>query len=547
VVKINYTGYSDQYLVFNTTMDSIIFIKKNIPIAWRIASSIVLASVAISCITTVVLIYVNYNEEEENFHTRVKEIKSSHMTSLANALWHFDSKQVAVQGEGINNLYYIGYVRISSDGNTLFETGEIANTPQDDHFIIPIEHSNRVIGELEIGFARDKILENIIKSARKIIFMQVLAGLLLAALLLWRVHRLITRHLVDLNRQLGMKSKPNTHQFLFLNRDNYDDELSTLLNSFNQLTDELNNELKSKEEVQHALAETNNKLEQRVEERTENLQDAIDALHNTLENLRNTQSQLIESEKLSSLGAMVAGVAHEINTPIGLCITTHSFIKDMFKDMRQRFENGSISKNNFTEFMTNMEESVDILSKNLERAAKLVKSFKHVSEDQAGEAARKFNLEEYLQEILSTLHPKLKMTQHLVNIRCASDINLYGYPGALSQVITNLVMNTLLHGFEDIDKGTITIEVERHNDQIEILYADDGKGLAEEARVKIFEPFFTTKRGYGGTGLGMHLVYNLVNQTLQGSIQLQQASKGCAFIITVPEQIHIPEITHAPA
>jgi two-component system NtrC family sensor kinase len=527
-------------------MDSIIFIKKNIPIAWRIASSIVLASVAISCIATVVLIYVNYNEEEENFHTRVKEIQSSHMTSLANALWHFDSKQVAVQGEGINNLYYIGYVRISSDGNTLFETGEIANTPQDDHFIIPIEHSNRVIGELEIGFARGKILENIIKSARKIIFMQVLAGLLLAALLLWRVHRLITRHLVDLNRQLGMKSKPNTHQFLFLNRDSYDDELSTLLNSFNQLTDELNNELKSKEEVQQALAETNNKLEQRVEERTENLQDAIDALHNTLENLRNTQSQLIESEKLSSLGAMVAGVAHEINTPIGLCITTHSFIKDMFKDMRQRFENGSISKNNFTEFMTNMEESVDILSKNLERAAKLVKSFKHVSEDQAGEAARKFNLEEYLQEILSTLHPKLKMTQHLVNIRCASDIDLYGYPGALSQVITNLVMNTLLHGFEDIDKGTITIEVERHNDQIEILYADDGQGLTEEARVKIFEPFFTTKRGYGGTGLGMHLVYNLVNQTLQGSIQLQQASKGCAFIITVPEQIHIPEITHAP-
>jgi two-component system NtrC family sensor kinase len=495
-----------------------------------------------------VLIYVNYNEEEKNFHAHVKEIQSSHMTSLANALWHFDSKQVAIQGEGINNLYYIGYVRISNDENTLFETGEVSDTPQDNHFIIPIEHSRRMIGELEIGFARGKILENIIKSASKIFFMQVLSGLLLAALLLWRVHRIITRHLVDLNRQLEVKSKSNAHQFLTIDRGYYDDdELSTLIDSFNQLTDELNSELKSKEEAQHALAETNNKLEQRVEERTENLQDAIDKLHNTLEHLRNTQSQLIESKKLSSLGAMVAGVAHEINTPIGLCITTHSFIQEMFKEMRQRFEDNSISKSNFTEFMTNMEESVDILSKNLERAARLVKSFKLVSEDQTGEAARKFNLKEYIQEILSTLQPKLKMTQHLVNIQCASDIDMYGYPGALSQVITNLVMNSLLHGFENIAKGTITIEVERHNDHVEILYADDGQGLTEEAQVKIFEPFFTTKRGHGGTGLGMHLVHNLVSQTLQGSIQLQQASQGCAFIITIPTQIHTPEITQAPA
>lgn len=528
-------------------MGSIIFIKKNIPIAWRIASSIVLASITISCFATVALIYTNYKEEEKQFHARVKEIQSSHMTSLANALWHFDSKQVAVQGEGIHNLYYIGYVRISSDDNTLYEVGEVSNTPQDDHFVIPIQHTNRMIGELEIGFARGKILENIIKSATKIIFMQVIAGLLLALLLLWRVHRIITRHLIDLNKQLGEKSSPNTHQFLSLDRDHYDDELSAVVSSFNQLTNELDSELKSKEEAQQALAETNNKLEQRVEERTENLQEAIDELHTTLENLRNTQSQLIESEKLSSLGGMVAGVAHEINTPIGLCITTHSFIKDLFRDMKQRFDNGSISKNNFTEFMLSMEESVDILSKNLERAAKLVKSFKHVSEDQAGEAARKFNLEEYLQEILSTLHPKLKTTRHVVNIRCAHDIEINGYPGALSQVITNLVMNSLLHGFESLDRGTITIEVERHDSKVEILYTDDGQGLTEEARLKIFEPFFTTKRGYGGTGLGMHLVYNLVCQTMQGTIQLQQASQGCAFTITIPLQIHIADIEQKPA
>lgn len=518
-------------------MGSTIFNNKSIPIAWRIAISIVLASVVINSISTSVLIYINYKEEEKQFQTRVVEIQSSHMTSLANALWHFDSKQINVQGEGIQNLYYIGYVRISSDDDTLFEKGDISESPQDDHFLIPIEHSNRVIGELEIGFARESILKNIIQSAEKIITMQIVAGLLLALLLLWRVHRIITRHLIDLNRQLEDKNNSDQHQYLTLQRANYNDELSAVVNSFNQLTEEIDQELKNKEAAQKELAETNSKLEQRVEERTQNLQEAIDELHTTLENLKNTQGQLIESEKLSSLGGMVAGVAHEINTPIGLCITTHSFIKDLFRDMNQRFESGNISKQNFTDFMHSMEESVDILSKNLERAAKLVKSFKHVSEDQAGEALRSFNLDEYLQEILSTLHPKLKMTQHQVNIRCADDIDIQGYPGALSQVITNLVMNSLLHGFEQTDNGIISIEAELQGDQVEILYADNGKGLNKEAQAKIFEPFYTTKRGFGGTGLGMHLVYNLVNQTLQGSIQLQQASHGCAFMISIPKQL----------
>ena len=501
--------------------------------------SIVIASIVINVITSSSLIYINYKEEESQFLQRIEEIKISHMTSLANALWHFDNKQIIAQGEGIHNLYFIGYVRISNDDSTLYESGTASVTPKDDHFLIPINYNNRMIGKLEVGFARDSILKSIIYSAKKMIIMQMIAGLLLSLLLLLRVHHIITRHLIDLNRQLSIKKENNNHQFLTLHRENYEDELSALVNSFNQLTVEIDNELLNKEEAQAALAETNNKLEQRVEERTQNLQDAIDELHITLENLRNTQGQLIESEKLSSLGGMVAGVAHEINTPIGLCITTHSFIKDLFKDMKVRFDNGSISKNNFTDFMHSMEESVDILSKNLERAAKLIRSFKHISEDQAGEALRKFGLNEYLQEILSTLNPKLKTTRHSVSITCPNNIELEGFPGALSQIITNLVMNSLLHGFEGIEQGHIAIEAEQQADKVIILYSDNGIGLNKESQAKIFEPFYTTKRGHGGTGLGMHLVYNLVNQTLQGTIQLQQASQGCAFMITIPKRIEV--------
>lgn len=516
---------------------AVIFSNKSLPIAWRIAISIVIASILINAVSTASLIYINYKEEEQQFHQRVEEIQSSHMTSLANALWHFDNKQIKVQGAGIQNLYYIGYVRISSDGKTFYKSGQLSNNLEKDHFIIPIQHNKRVIGELEVGFARDTILQDIIHSAQQMIYMQILAGLLLASLLFWRVHRIVTRHLIDLNRQLGDKGRQHNHQHLSLQRRNVTDELSALVSSFNQLTDEINSELLSKETAQAQLAETNNLLEQRVEERTQNLQDAVDELHNTLENLQNTQDQLIESEKLSSLGGMVAGVAHEINTPIGLCITTHSFVKDLLVDMHKKFEDGSISKSNFNEFMVSMTDSIDILSKNLERAAKLIKSFKHVSEDQTGEALRRFNLHEYLNEILSTLNPKLRTTRHSVAINCPNNIELEGLPGALSQVITNLIMNSLLHGFEGIEQGRITIEAELQKNKVVLLYTDDGIGLTKESQQKIFEPFYTTKRGYGGTGLGMHLVYNLVSQTLQGSIQLQQASQGCAFIITIPTKI----------
>ena len=299
----------------------------------------------------------------------------------------------------------------------------------------------------------------------------------------------------------------------------------------------MNEELQQKTLAQQQLKTINLELENRVADRTRNLQQTVNELNQTLAELHATQGKLIEAEKLSSLGGMVAGIAHEINTPLGLCITIHSYIQDHYLEMKKRFDAGEMRKQDFVDFISMMDESLSILDKNLQRSAHLIKSFKQVSEDQTGEHIRKFSLHDYLQEILETLSPKFKQNKHRVEIDCPDQLWMETYAGSVSQVLTNLIMNSLLHGFEFKNDGVIRIQAGEERGNIIIRYSDDGIGLSAEARQKIFEPFYTTKRGQGGTGLGMHLVYNIVHQRLRGDIQIEDSTQGAAFRLTIPKSI----------
>lgn len=515
-----------------------ILTNQNNSMVLRLAISLIIASIMISAISTLVLIYTNYEDDDHQQLTHLEDIKTKNLPSLADALWYFDQMQINTQGDWISSLEAIDYVKIATRNDVLFEKGSISQDQSSNHVVIPIEYNKQLIGQLEIGFTPEDSLTSITKPVEKIILMQLLPGLLLILLLVCCVHLFITRHLTDLNRQLKNTLKNGKNQRLILDRTPINDELAAVVDSVNLLSEINENKLTLKEKVHLELNQTNQQLQQLVNDRTKSLKAAIDELNSTIENLHCTQTQLIESEKLSTLGALVAGVAHEVKTPVGLCITTHSFINDLFKDLQQRFDSGTISQENFAEYIESMEECVDILSKNLQRTATLVESFKHVSEDQAGEILRSFNLAEYLSEILSTLSPKLKTSTHSVQVICPDDINLNSYPGALSQVIINLIMNSLLHGFEGINQGTITICAVSQQNHIEITYSDDGLGMSKEVEESIFVPFYTTKQGCGGTGLGMHLAQTLVEQTLQGSIKVQPCAKGCTFVITIPDSIN---------
>ncbi|MBW4681701.1 MAG: AAA family ATPase [Microcoleus vaginatus WJT46-NPBG5] len=283
------------------------------------------------------------------------------------------------------------------------------------------------------------------------------------------------------------------------------------------------------------LQEFNQNLEQLVGDRTQELSDALD-------NLKATQSKLVEAEKMASLGGLVAGVAHEINTPVGVGVTVASALAEHTTEFSSIYKSGKMKRSELEEFLEIAIQSSNTLLINLQRAAALIQSFKQVAVDQSSEERRIFHVKDYLDEILLQLKPKLRHTKHLIEVLGENNISLDSYPGAFSQIVTNLLINSLTHAYKGDTEGKILIHFQQENDLLILNYSDDGEGIPVENLSKIYEPFFTTKRSQGGSGLGLHLVYNLVTQKLKGEIECQsEVGVGTKFVIKLPMQIHPKE------
>ena len=253
------------------------------------------------------------------------------------------------------------------------------------------------------------------------------------------------------------------------------------------------------------------------------------------EELRRSQEQLIEREKMASLGRLVAGVAHEINTPVGIGVTAASTLEKKTKELEKLYKEGSLTNKEVEEFIDMSKQGTQMILRNLERAANQIRSFKQVAVDQSAETKRPFHLKEYINDILLGLHPRLRHAGITTTVDCPDDLIVESYPGVYSQILSNLVMNSLIHGIKGKEKGTITIQCCRDEYQLTVTYADDGDGIKEEIQHKIFEPFFTTSRVEGGSGLGLNIVYNLVTQKLKGTIQYRDTGqKGACFELRVP-------------
>jgi signal transduction histidine kinase len=258
-----------------------------------------------------------------------------------------------------------------------------------------------------------------------------------------------------------------------------------------------------------------------------------------LDELRETQANLIQAEKLASLGQLVAGVAHEINTPVGIALTTATTLNEEVRQFDEMTASGQVSRSRFTQFVERMKEGSHLLFANLTRAAELVQSFKQVAADQASSERRSFELGPWIHDLLTSLRPVLRKAGHEVTVTCEPDLLVDTYPGALAQVLTNLMMNALVHAYPPHAAGNIRIVIgPARNDTIRIVFADDGRGMPAEVANKAFDPFFTTARNRGSTGLGLHIAYNLVTSKLQGRIELaSRPGHGTTFTITFPVRV----------
>jgi signal transduction histidine kinase len=260
-----------------------------------------------------------------------------------------------------------------------------------------------------------------------------------------------------------------------------------------------------------------------------------DRAEKALEDLREAQQNLIAAEKLAALGGLVAGVAHEVNNPIGISLTVASSFARRCDEFAKEVGSGPLRRSRLDEFLEGGRDAANQLVSNLQRAGELVQSFKQVAVDRSHADRRPFDLRESTDQIVASLRPVLKKSQITLTVDVPPGITMDSYPGSYGQVLTNLFLNSVVHAFPDGRAGSVLVEARQVRDDVDIFVSDDGVGMSEEIQRRAFDPFFTTRRGEGGTGLGLHIIFNLVTQQLGGRLAFEsRLGWGTRFRITLP-------------
>jgi signal transduction histidine kinase len=306
-------------------------------------------------------------------------------------------------------------------------------------------------------------------------------------------------------------------------------ELGLLAENFNRLMEYLEKEKTLRLEAEGSLSRLNQRLDHRVKERTKDLE-------RSMEDLTMAQERLVQTEKMAALGGLVAGVAHEINTPLGTSTTAASYIQEIARKIRDKFQTGQMKKSDFERYLEDTVDSLDIILFNLKRSSEIIKDFKNVAVGKTLEDYSEINLFGFFHEVIQSIAPRFGTTKPFFELFVDEDLTIRSDPKQLHQVFTNLFINAWIHGFEQSPGGKIVIRAGRKDGQTWIEVQDNGKGMRQNQKQKAFNPFYTTRRGAGGTGLGLHIVYNIVVSSLKGQIELEsEEGKGTLFKISLPE------------
>ncbi|MDU0113120.1 ATP-binding protein [Psychrosphaera aquimarina] len=455
-------------------------------------------------------------------------------------------------------------------------------------FPLIFEFSGRTtqVGDVTLFSSREIVISRIMLSILFLIASAIIKTICLVVLFSIAFKKYLTKPLGELTEKIEKIDMENIDDAQIQIDQEEENELTVIKHSFNDLMAKVSSSQTELKHAQKQLVKTNDRLdqqnlmlEQEVAKKTANLSQAMmdlqkqkyqletqqktlkeeietrrgteskllhqtTELEHTIETLGMAHGKLVESEKLAALGGLVAGITHDVNTPIGVGVTATSYLSDRLSELDKKFHDKSLSANDMKNFIDEGNQSIELLNNNLNRASELIASFKQIAVDQASEAIRTINLKEYLNEIITSLKPKLKKSAHEINIDCPDDIIMKVPAGAISQIFTNFLLNSVIHGFDGRENGQIDIVIKDCGDTVKIEYKDNGNGISKEQLNRLFDPFYTTKREQGGSGLGTNIAYNLVKQTLDGEIEAEsELEKGLTYRLELPKVKKDPSIS----
>ena len=391
----------------------------------------------------------------------------------------------------------------------------------------PIQRDGREIAQLTISMTAAPLLQAKRDEVWRTVWRSGLTLTLSLVLMLWVLQRYVLRPITELTGAAEALAAGRLEQPL---RVGGADEIARVGVAMERMRQALLSAFE-------ALRQHNLNLEETVNQRTAELTASNAELSDALQTLQTAQRELVESEKLASLGRLVAGVAHELNTPLGNALTVVSALDDRYKQLEAMLTGGvQLRRSTLEELARDTRRGQDILQRNVQKAADLVRDFKQVAIDQTNDMRRDFDLGKVVEDVLVMVEPSFKHTPFVIQTDLCHGLMLNSYPGALGQVLTNLLMNALLHGFDGREQGRVTVHCAPLNDsEAELNVSDDGRGMDESIRRRIFDPFFTTKLGTGGSGLGMHIVHSIVTNVLGGQIEVKSTpGQGTQMLIRLP-------------
>lgn len=396
----------------------------------------------------------------------------------------------------------------------------------------PIKLDYQNIGQIKL-FLSNRSVEKLASNSLKWTFIAWVAGILMMMIFTRWIKNYLMRPVVQLDTKMKQLSKNQDYSQRAPVASK--DEIGDLAASFNIFLSRLEDNEVHRHNKEREILELNAILEDKVTQRTQELERQITYL-------QETQTQIVEQEKLASLGGLMAGFTHEVNTPIGISLTLSAHLRDRLELLRQDFESGALTKQQFIELTDDIKEACSKIQSNLDKAAEHIKSFKAFTIDQSNDEARLFNLKYFVTSIINALKPTLKMTAIKIDVIMDEGIEIRSYPIVFSQIVTNLVINSIAHAFEASQPGNIRIAAYFEGDFLVFDYSDDGKGIDPSIKERLFEAFVTTAKERGGSGLGTHIVHSLITRTLGGEVEFtSQPGQGTRFLFRIPKIRLVPE------